>query len=85
MIFRELSNAVFRFVLRCAGAEIDGGGGVFKHPPAGGGKSRGPAWRGLKQLERLLFSFVWGGKRDPIKRARLVQDFSSGGLRMVNL
>ena len=31
MIFRELSNAVFRFVLRCAGAEIDGG--VFKHPP----------------------------------------------------
>ena len=31
MIFRELSNAVFRFVLRCVGAEIDGG--VFKHPP----------------------------------------------------
>ena len=31
MIFRELSNAVFRFVLRCAGDEIDGG--VFKHPP----------------------------------------------------
>ena len=47
MIFRELSNAVFRFVLRCAGAEIDGG--VFKHPPppAGRGKSRGPAGRGL--------------------------------------
>ena len=32
MIFRELSNAVFRYVLRCAGAEIDGGG-VLKHPP----------------------------------------------------
>ena len=31
MIFRELSNAVFRFVLQCAGAELDGG--VFKHPP----------------------------------------------------
>ena len=31
MISRELSNAVFRFVLRCAGAEVDGG--VFKHPP----------------------------------------------------
>ena len=25
MIFRELSNAIFRFVLRCAWAEIDGG------------------------------------------------------------
>ena len=46
MIFRELSNAVFRFVLRCTGAEIDGGGGVFKHPPSGGGKSRGPSGRG---------------------------------------
>ena len=45
MVFRELSNAVFRFVLRCAGVEIDGG--VFKHPPAGGGKSRGPSGRGL--------------------------------------
>ena len=25
MIFRGLSNTVFRFVLRCAGAEMDGG------------------------------------------------------------
>ena len=32
MIFRELSNVVFRFVLRCAGAEIDGGGGVQTPP-----------------------------------------------------
>ena len=44
--FRELSNAVFRFVLRSAEAEINGGG-VFKHPPSGGGKSRGPSGRGL--------------------------------------
>ena len=32
MILRELSNAVFRFVLRCAGAEIDGGGGFQTAP-----------------------------------------------------
>ena len=32
MIFNELSNAAFRFALRCAGGEIDGGGGVLKHP-----------------------------------------------------
>ena len=44
MIFNEISNAVFRFDLRCAGAKIDG---VFKHPPAGGGKSRGPSGRGI--------------------------------------
>ena len=48
MIFRELSNAVFRFVLRCAGAEIDGGcSNTPSPPPAGGGKSRGPSGRGL--------------------------------------
>ena len=50
MIFRELSNAAFRFSLRRPGAEIMGGG-AFKRPPppppAGGGKSRGPAGRGL--------------------------------------
>ena len=30
MIFNELSNAVFRFALRCVGSEIDGG--KFKPP-----------------------------------------------------
>ena len=34
MIFCELSNVFFCFVLQCAGVEIDGGGGgVFKHTP----------------------------------------------------
>ena len=48
MIFRELSNAAFRFSLRRPGAEIMGGGGVqTPPPPAGGGKSRDPAGRGL--------------------------------------
>ena len=51
MIFRELSNAVFRFVLPCTGAEIDGGGcSNTPPPPAGGGKSRGPAGRGLRYV-----------------------------------
>ena len=48
MIFRELSNAAFRFSLRWPGAEIMGGGvQTPPPPPAGGGKSRGPAGRGL--------------------------------------
>ena len=48
MIFRELSNAAFRFSLRRPGAEIMGGGrSNAPPPPAGGGKSRGPAGRGL--------------------------------------
>ena len=44
LIFRELSNAAFRFFIRRPGAEIMG---AFKRPPAGGGKSRAPAGRGL--------------------------------------
>ena len=58
MIFRELSNAVFRFVLRCAGAEIDGVCSNTPLPLAGGGKSRGPSGRGLSVLYVvLLFLF----------------------------
>ena len=54
MIFRELSNAVFRFVLRCAGAEIDGGG-VFKHPPP----SR--SWKIQRPSRARVNKFPWGG------------------------
>ena len=67
MILRELSNTAFRFVLRCVGAEIDGGGGVFKHPPppAGGGKSRGPLGRGLIFIFDFLTRARLGGTYVP--------------------
>ena len=52
MIFRELSNAAFRFSLRRPGAEIMGGRSNVPPPPAGGGKSRGPAGRGLTRAVR---------------------------------
>ena len=45
MIFDALSNAAYRVSLRGPGAEIEGG--LNTPPPAGGGKSRGPAGRGL--------------------------------------
>ena len=48
-----LSNAAYRVSLRGSGAEIEGGG--FS-PPAGGGKSRGPAGRGLI-IDLYLFKF----------------------------
>ena len=54
MIFRELSNAAFRFSLRQPGAEIMGGGVQTPPPPAGGGKSRGPAGRGLNEVDSKL-------------------------------
>ena len=55
MIFRELSNAAFRFSLRRPGAEIMGGVQTPPPPPppAGGGKSRGPAGRGLMVADNV--------------------------------
>ena len=61
MIFRELSNAAFRFSLRRPGAEIMGGRSNAP-PPAGGGKSRGPAGRGPGGGGNLLFP---SGRDDP--------------------
>ena len=58
MIFRELSNAAFRFSLRRPGAEIMGGGAFKRPPPAGGGKSRGPAGRGLRWGLEISWLFL---------------------------
>ena len=55
MIFDALSNAAYRVSLRDPGAEIEGG---FSTPPAGGGKSRGPAGRGLKLLDLFMHSVM---------------------------
>ena len=63
MIFRELSIAVFRFVLRCAGAEIDGG--CSNTPPSVGRKTRGPAGRGIMLRPAYVqFRRQWMGHRD---------------------
>ena len=64
MIFRELSNAAFRFSLRRPGAEIMGGGVQTPPPPAGGGKSRGPAGRGLK------YCSSWEAVNQEVKRVK---------------
>ena len=45
MIFDALSSAAYRVSLRGPEAEIEGGLNI--PPPAGGGKSKGPAGRGL--------------------------------------
>lgn len=35
-----------------------------------------------KQLERILFEFIWNGKRDKIKRNTIIGNFEEGGLKM---
>ena len=78
MIFRELSIPVFRFVLRCAGAEIDGGCSNTPPPPAGGGKYRGPAGRGLRDR-----SFHLSPKCHPTFHVQSKENMPKGNLRVL--
>ena len=39
----------------------------------------------IKDINKLLFSFVWGSKRNPIKRMRLCQPMANCGLEMIDL
>ena len=39
----------------------------------------------LSKVNSLLYSFLWNNKPDKIKRTTICQDFSNGGLAMVNI
>lgn len=43
-----------------------------------------PSTRCTKELDSLLFEFVWG-KKDKIKRTKLVQNYSNDGLKMIHI
>ena len=38
-----------------------------------------------KELEKLIFSFIWNGSTHRIKRDVLVQKYEEGGLKMINI
>lgn len=39
----------------------------------------------MKDLEKLLYSFLWDDKNDKIKRSSMCQSYEDGGLKMVNI
>ena len=39
----------------------------------------------LKEIEKMFYNFIWGSKRDAIKRTRLIQNYANGGLRMIDI
>ena len=39
----------------------------------------------IKQVERLMFEFIWGGKKDRIKRMTLKSKYKDGGLKVPDL
>jgi exonuclease III len=38
----------------------------------------------FKQLNTMLYKFIWNGKRDKIKRTVLINDYKDGGLKMID-
>ena len=39
----------------------------------------------LKEVETCIYDFLWKGKKDKIKRACMINDFSKGGIRDTDL
>ena len=39
----------------------------------------------LKEINSLLYKFLWNGKCDKIKRAHMINDYTKGGLKMLDI
>ena len=39
----------------------------------------------LKEINKMLYLFLWDNKTDKIKRERITQNYNNGGLKMVNI
>ena len=39
----------------------------------------------IKEINTLLYDFVWGNKGDTIKRTEMINDYSKGGLKMIDI
>lgn len=39
----------------------------------------------IKEIEKIMYAFIWEGKPEKIKREILIQDYEKGGLKMIDL
>ena len=39
----------------------------------------------LKEINTLLYDFLWNGKGDKIKRTEMINDYDKGGLKMIDI
>ena len=42
-------------------------------------------FKSLKEINDLLFKFLWDGKRDKIKRSEMIADYGDGGQKMLDV
>ena len=41
--------------------------------------------KAIKEVNKLLYSFLWNGKGDKIKRNIIINEYQNGGLRMIDI
>ena len=41
--------------------------------------------RHLKDINNLLYQFLWDGKRNKIKQVEMINDYATGGLKMLDI
>ena len=41
--------------------------------------------KAIKEVNKLLFAFLWNGKGDKIKRKTIINDYPNGGLKMIDI
>lgn len=39
----------------------------------------------IKEIEKLIYKFIWDSKPDKIKRATLIANYEQGGLKMIDV
>ena len=39
----------------------------------------------FKELNSLFFAYIWGNKRDKVSRKQMIQDYTVGGCRMIDI
>ena len=39
----------------------------------------------MDRIEKIMYSFIWEGKPDKIKRSTLIQNYEKGGIKMINI
>jgi hypothetical protein len=39
----------------------------------------------IQRFDTMIYNFIWGGKKDRIKRTDLCKDYSKGGLKMIDI
>ena len=39
----------------------------------------------IQRFDTMIYNFIWGGKKDRIKRTDLCKDYSKGGFKMIDI